>query len=139
MPSALPNPKDIWLAVEAYLHHAYGDELPLSVKSQLSVLRAWSGPLLKSPVVVSRSTRSPYPLFHPIWEQPLSAYETRDRTARQRWRLAFQSGCARSHVCPSEKSPDYADFKKLMENNQKLVDAIEAEWAEQGCRRLRRI
>jgi hypothetical protein len=132
MSPPLPDSKDIWLAIEIYLHHAYGDDLPLSVKSQLSVLRAWGGPLLKSPVVVPDAHDPPTRYFIRFGNRqyPHMKLVIELRPNDTGWQ--FKVDAHDRHVCPLEKSPEYAEFQKLMENNQKLVDAIEADWGNQG-------
>ncbi|HZN65949.1 MAG TPA: hypothetical protein VFB66_11700, partial [Tepidisphaeraceae bacterium] len=47
-----PDPAQVMQAVDLYLRNAY-DEPPLSVRSQLAVLKSWGGPFLRAPVFVA--------------------------------------------------------------------------------------
>jgi hypothetical protein len=132
MPPTPPDAKDVWIAIETYLDHAYGDALPLSVKSQLSVLRSFGGPIYKSPVFVPDAHDPPTRYFIRFGNRfyPHMKLVIELRPGDTGWQ--FKADAHDRHVCPLEKAPEYAEFKKLMDSNQQLVDEIEADWGKQG-------
>jgi hypothetical protein len=132
MAAAKPEPQVVLQALDIFVKHAYGNSVPLSVKSQLAILRSWGGQFYAAPVFVADKLTPPrryairlgnnnYPHMKLVIE--LSPYEVH-------W--LFRVDAHDRHVCPPHDAPEYAEFRQMMQNNQKLVEQIEGQWAQDG-------
>jgi hypothetical protein len=132
MAAAKPDRDQVLKALDIYVDSAYGKSVPLSVKSQISILRTWGGQFFSAPVFAPDTQTPPkrytirlgnrnYPHMKLVMELSPDA---------SRW--LFRVDAHDRHVCPPQDTPEHADFRRLMESNQKLVEQIEAEWATAG-------
>lgn len=126
----LPEPANLWRAIEIYLAHAYDAQPPGAVRSRLATLRAAPADelftstvferLQQDGVIVRYSVRLGnrfYPHMKlviepmPAGQDHLFRVDTHDR-----------------HVRPPPGSSEEKAFGELMANNQASADAIEAAW-----------
>src|SRR6266550_5982502 len=127
--SDLPNPKQVWQAIEAYLHCAYeGVNPPSAVHKRLESLRAAgeNGAFFASGVFERDSSPAPkkYSLrlgnrFYP--HMKLSIDERPDQEG-----FFFRADTHDRQICPSPASREFGVFRELMEKNQQLAQSIEA-------------
>ncbi len=124
---------EVWRAIEVYLSLAYTSTLPSAVRAKLETLRSlkadefYQSPIFErdgaggSPQKVSlRLGNRLYP------HMKLTIERSPDKSG-----YLFRADTHDKHVCPAPGTRDYAAFTQLMENNQKLAQAIETGWAEQ--------
>ena len=58
MPAPTPEPAQVLQAIDVYLRNAYGAEPPVTVRSQLAVLKSWGAPPAAAAGGVNLSTNS---------------------------------------------------------------------------------
>lgn len=132
MAALKPSPEQVNQAIETYIGLAYDEPLPVAVRSQLSTLRSWKGEFFRAPVFVPDSHVPPtrysirfgnrfYPHMKLVFERSPDNHQ-----------FLFRVDTHDKHICPAPNDPDYANFLHLMEQNQKLAEAIETSWAKQG-------
>jgi hypothetical protein len=134
MPAPMPDPSQVMQAIDIYLRHAYGDEPPVTVRSQLAVLKNWGGPFFRAPVFVADQqgvgggTRYSMRLGNRNYPH----MKLRIEPSPDESRYLFRCDSHDRHVCPPETSPEHGAFRDLMEKNQKVVETVEGAWAESG-------
>jgi hypothetical protein len=134
MPAPTPDPSQVMQAIEIYLRNAYGDEPPVTVRSQLAVLKSWGGPFFRAPVFVADTqgagggTRYSMRLGNRHYPH----MKLRIEPSPDESRYLFRCDSHDRHVCPPETSPEHRAFKDLMEKNQKVVETVEGAWADEG-------
>lgn len=128
-----PDPDRVRQAISIYLAVAYeGAPPPVTVRSLLAVLRSWGGEFYDCPIFAPDAATPPtryssrlgnphYPHMKLVIQ--LSPHE-------DAW--LFRADSHDKHCLPPPTSPEYHDFVALMEKNQKLVEKIEAAWADSG-------
>jgi len=133
MPDDRPNPDQVWKAIDIYMADAYATR-PASptVKSLIALLRAWAGPLLNAPpfVKAGEANRPRYSLrlgnhVYPHMKLVVEPGPTGGQ-------YLFKADTHDRHVCPPQDSPEFSEFRKLMDENQRLSERIETDWAAQG-------
>ena len=132
-PVVPPDPADVLRAVDVYVDVAYGPEkLPLTVQSQLAVLRSWKGPFFRNPVIASDGGQPPkrYSIrlgnrYYP--HMKLAIERSPDGTG-----YLFRADTHDAHCCPPMGHPEHAAYRHMMERNQELASKIEAALAEAG-------
>jgi hypothetical protein len=132
MAATPPEPAQVLQAIEIYLKRAYGDELPPRVRSQLEILEEWKGRFFRAPVFTADNIDAPrrYTLRLGNRRYPhmkLSLDESPDGGC-----FLFRVDTHDAHACPPAGSAEHAAFKRMMEENRALLDAIEDDWASAG-------
>jgi hypothetical protein len=130
----LPTPQ-VWKAIEVYLEHAYGGGAPpTAVRTRLETLRSLASPeeFFASAVFERDGQTPPSKLslrlgnqFYP--HMKLTIERTPDRQG-----FLFRADSHDRHCCPPPGSREHGAFCQLMESNQKVSQAIEAQWAKEG-------
>jgi hypothetical protein len=129
----LPDRQQVLEAVRVYLDTAYQDPPPAAVLARVNRLRHLA------PDEFYQSS-----LFETDHHRPPTRYSLRlgnrfyphmkltiDRRPDQGGYL-FRADTHDRHCCPPPASPEYRSFCALMEQNQKLAEAVERAWAEHG-------
>ena len=134
MPAPTPDPSQVMQAIDIYLRNAYGDEPPVTVRSQLAVLKSWGGPFFRAPVFVA-DTQGPngstrYSMR--LGNRHYPHMKLRIEPSPDESRYLFRCDSHDRHVCPPETSPEHGAFRDLMEKNQKVVETVEGAWADRG-------
>jgi hypothetical protein len=132
MAAAKPERDDVLRALDIYVDSAYGESVPLSVKSQLSILRTWGGQFFAAPVFVPDTQTPPKRYAIRLGNRNYPHMKLVIELSPDASRWLFRVDAHDRHVCPPQNTPEHADFRRLMESNQKLVEQIETEWAKQG-------
>ena len=139
VPVIPPNPLEVMRAVDTYLHIAYGSEtLPLTVQSQLAVLKSWKGPFFRSRAPRGAATaatdggtppkRYSIRLGNRYYPHMKLAIERSPDGQGYLFRPDTHDG----HCCPPADHPEYGAFRQMMERNSAIASQIEAALAEQG-------
>jgi hypothetical protein len=129
-----PDPSVVIKAVEIYLGLAYEGAPPVVVQSQLRMMRAAGADLYKSAVVTRDLAVPPTRYSVRLGNRYYPHMKLTIELAPDDRSWLFRADTHDRHVCPPENSPEYASFVSLMEQNQKLSEAIEAAWSQQGLR-----
>ena len=124
---------DVWKAIDIYLSVAYtGANPPSAVRAKLETLRSLSqADFYQSPVFerdpVSAGQKLSLRLGNRMYpHMKLTIERSPDKAG-----YLFRADTHDRHACPQPGSRDYAAFTQLMENNQKIAQAIEQAWADQ--------
>jgi hypothetical protein len=125
-----PDREQVMRAIDVYLLHAYGQEPPVTVRSQLAVLKTWGGPFLRAPVFVSDDQPQGKRYSMRLGNRHYPHMKLRIEPSPDGSRYLFRADSHDRHVCPPPTSPEHAAFRELMEQNQQVVDAVESGWAE---------
>jgi len=129
----LPEPSDVWKAIEAYMRCAYGElNPPVAVQKRLETLRA------------AGENRDAFYFTSGVFERVSRKFKLRlgnwfypHMKLSIDWRpddagFFYRADTHDRHIRPSPASKDYAAFLELMEKNQKLAQDIEASWENGG-------
>ena len=128
----MPDPSQVMQAIDIYLRHAYGDEPPVTVRSQLAVLKNWGGPFFRAPVFVSEDQAQGKRYSMRLGNRHYPHMKLRIEPSPDGSRYLFRCDSHDRHVCPPETSPEHKAFRDLMEKNQQVVEGVEAAWAAEG-------
>ena len=129
MAAAEPAPEQIRKAIEMFLDIAYeGATPPLVVQSQLATLNAWKGAFLAAPVFAKLPGRYSMRLGNKYYPHMKLVMEP--SPDQKQW--LFRADTHDRHCCPPPDAPEYGEFCKLMERNQRVSEKIETAWADQG-------
>ncbi|MGB7157920.1 MAG: hypothetical protein WBD40_07625 [Tepidisphaeraceae bacterium] len=128
-----PDPDQVWKAIDVYMADAYANQQPpATVRSLIALLKAWVGPLLNAPPFVKGgdATRPRYSLRlgNHVYPHMKLVVEPGPNSGR----YLFKADTHDRHVCPPQESPEFVDFRKLMDENQRLSERIETDWSAQG-------
>jgi hypothetical protein len=129
-----PEPSHVLQAIDVYVTDAYDAPPPLAVRSMLATVRDWVGPLYMCPSFVKGeddSRRPKYSLRLGNRHYPHMKLVIEPAPAGAPGYL-FKADSHDRHVCPKPESPEYAPFRALMDENQKLAQRIEDDWAAVG-------
>jgi hypothetical protein len=129
----LPDPKQVWRAIELYMNCAYGEaNAPAAVQKRLETLRAAgeNGAFFASSAFERDSNRRKFSLrlgnrFYP--HMKLSIDERPDQGG-----FLFRADTHDRHICPTAASKEYGAFCELMQKNQQVAARIEEQWQERG-------
>jgi hypothetical protein len=133
IPVIPPNPLDVLRAVDVYVSVAYGsDPMPLTVQSQLAVLRSWKGPFFRSPVIASDGGTPPKRYSIRLGNRNYPHMKLAIERSPDGQGYLFRPDTHDGHCCPPAGHPEHAAFREMMEKNQELASKIEAALAEQG-------
>lgn len=133
-----PDPSDVMRAVDTYMQIAYGDRPPpVPVRSQLAVLRSWKGDFFRSPAIAASTdpadAAAPPKRFsirlgnHQYPHMKLAIERSPDGQT-----YLFRADAHDAHCCPPEADPEYGAFRAMMDENGRIVQAVEAAWELQG-------
>src|SRR5688572_8259375 len=132
-PVVPPDPSEVLRAVDVYVDVAYGSEkLPLTVQSQLAVLRSWKGPFFRSPVIASDGGQPPKRYSIRLGNRHYPHMKLAIERSPDGQGYLFRPDTHDGHCCPPAGHAEHAAFRKLMEQNLELATRIEAALAEQG-------
>ena len=130
-----PTPQEVWRAVDVYCSIAYGDGGPsTTVKTRLDALRSTDEKSFYESKTLEREVNQSPPQkfalrlgnkFYP--HMKLMIEPTPDASGHM-----FRADTHDKHIRPAPESKEYAMFCELMENNQKLSEAIESAWEKEG-------
>jgi hypothetical protein len=128
-----PNPDDVLRAVDTYIKVAYEDAAPpLTVQSQLAVLRSWKGPFFRSPVIASDGGQPPKRYSIRLGNLHYPHMKLAIERSPDGQGYLFRADTHDAHCCPPAGHPEHAAFRKMMEQNQETASKVEAALAEQG-------
>jgi hypothetical protein len=132
VPLSPPDREQVMQAIDVYLLQAYGQEPPVTVRSQLAVLKTWGGPFLRAPVFVADEQPQGKRYSMRLGNRHYPHMKLRIEPSPDASRYLFRADSHDRHVCPPPTSPEHGAFRELMEKNQQIVDAVESAWAEAG-------
>ena len=141
-----PEPADVMRAVDTYLRFAYdvppattapaaaepipvSPLLPVTVRSQLAVLRNWKGDFYHSPAVASDRQEPPRRYTLRLGNRNYPHMKLAIELSPDGKRFLFRVDTHDGHCLPPPAAPEYGPFLLLMEENQKMAQAIESAWA----------
>lgn len=128
-----PNPLDVMRAVEIYVDVAYGPEpLPLTVQSQLAVLRSWKGPFFRSPVIASDGNTPPKRYSIRLGNRHYPHMKLAIERSPDGQGYLFRPDTHDGHCCPPADHPEHGAYREMMDRNRELASKIEAALAENG-------
>jgi hypothetical protein len=128
-----PNPLDVLRAVDIYVNIAYGsDPLPLTVQSQLAVLRSWKGPFFRSPVIASDGATPPKRYSIRLGNRHYPHMKLAIERSPDGEGYLFRPDTHDGHCCPPVGHPEHGAFRQMMERNLDLATKIENALVEQG-------
>jgi hypothetical protein len=128
-----PNPDDVLKAVDTYIRVAYGDAAaPLTVQSQLAVLRSWKGPFFRSPVIASDGGQPPKRYSIRLGNRHYPHMKLAIERSPDGHGYLFRADTHDAHCCPPVGHPEHGAFRKMMEQNQEVASQVEAALGEQG-------
>ena len=134
MPAPTPDPSQVMQAIDIYLRNAYGDEPPVTVRSQLAVLKGWGGPFFRAPVFVA-DTQGPNGTTRYSMRLGNRHYPHMklviDRAPDGRSYL-LRADTHDAHCQPRPGSRESASFADLARQNRAVAEAIEARWEAVG-------
>jgi hypothetical protein len=133
-PAPLPPPEreQVMQAIDIYLRQAYGEEAPVTVRSQMAVLRTWGGPFFRAPVFVADDQPQGKRYSMRLGNRHYPHMKLRIEPSPDGSRYLFRADSHDRHVCPPPSSAEHDAFRGLMEKNQVVVDAVEGAWGEAG-------
>jgi len=129
-----PDPAQVWKAIDVYMANAYSSAAPPSptVRSLIALLRAWVGPLLSAPPFVkggdAARPRYSLRLGNAVYPHMKLVVEPGPNSGA----YLFKADTHDRHVCPPPDSSEFAEFRALMDENQRLSERIETDWSAQG-------
>ena len=129
-PLSPPDPPVVMRAIDIYLRQCYGDEPPVTVRSQLAVLKTWGGPFFRAPVFVAEDQPQGKRYSMRLGNRHYPHMKLRIEPSPDGSRYLFRADSHDRHVCPPPTSAEYEAFRDLMEKNQKAVEAVETAWAD---------
>src|SRR5262249_37981872 len=130
----MPTPQ-VWKAIEVYLAQAYGGKAPPStVRTRLETLRSLASPedLFTCAAFEHDVQPPPNKLSLRLGNQFYPHMKLTIERAPNGQGFLFRADSHDRHCCPPPGSREYGAFCQLMENNQKVSQAIEAQWAKEG-------
>ena len=131
-PLSPPEREQVMQAIDIYLRNAYGEEPPVTVRSQLAVLRTWGGPFFRAPVFVADEQPQGRRYSMRLGNRHYPHMKLRIEPSPDASRYLFRADSHDRHVCPPPESPEHKAFRDLMEKNQRVVESVETAWAEAG-------
>ena len=124
-----PEPEVVWKAIDAFLKVAYGGPPPSAVRSRLETLRALDADAFyDSPVFERRGEGNTARIFLRLGNRFYPHMKLAIERRPDRHGFLFRADTHDSHCCPAVTSREYAAFRQLMEANQGVAQAVEAEW-----------
>jgi hypothetical protein len=131
-PLTPPEREQVMQAIDIYLRQAYGEEPPVTVRSQMAVLRTWGGPFFRAPVFVADDQPHGKRYSMRLGNRHYPHMKLRIEPSPDGSRYLFRADSHDRHVCPPPSSAEHDAFRALMEKNQQIVDAVEGTWGEAG-------
>lgn len=132
MPAPTPDSALVMQAIDVYLRNAYGSEPPVTVRSQLAVLKTWGGPFFRAPVFVADEQAGGTRYSMRLGNRHYPHMKLRIEPSPDGTRYLFRADSHDRHVCPPPESAEHRAFRDLMEKNQKVVESVETAWAAAG-------
>lgn len=132
MPAETPEPDQVRQAIDIYLKHAYGAELPPRVRSQLETLHDWKGRFFRAPVFATDNVDSPKRYMLRLGNRQYPHMKLSMDLSPDGQRYLFRVDTHDAHACPAAASLEYDAFRQMMANNQQLLEKIESAWAAEG-------
>ena len=123
---------DVWKAIETYLGLAYTGPLPSPVRAKLDTLRSLTDEIFyNSPAFERDQPTAPSKLSLRLGNWFYPHMKLTIERAPDKHGFLFRADTHDRHCCPTPGSREYEAFCQLMDNNQKMAQAIEAAWADQ--------
>jgi hypothetical protein len=128
-----PEPAVVWKAIDAYVEVAYPGAPPSAVRSRLETLKALDEQAFYESAVFEKkgdgmAARVLLRLGNHLYPHMKLAIERRpDKRG-----FLFRADTHDAHCCPVTTSREYGAFRQLMEMNQSVAQAIEANWEKKG-------
>ena len=132
MLSAAPDPSTTRRAIDIYLKAAYDDDLPIRVRSQLKVLESWKGPFIKCSVFADDPHSAKKRYYIRLGNQFYAHMKLAVEQAPSGEGFVYRVDTHDRHCIPDAKAPEYAEFIRVVERNQKLAEEIEAALEAEG-------
>jgi hypothetical protein len=132
MTPSLPDREEILRAVDIYVSQAYPQGMPVVARSQVDVLKQWAGPFMKCPIFIPDANSADARISLRLGNATYPHMKLRIEPAPNGSRFLFRADAHDRHICPPAGSPEYVEFCRLMESNQRFVVAIESEWEMAG-------
>lgn len=132
MAATTPEPTQVLQAIEIYLKHAYGEALPPRVKSQLEILDEWKGRFFRAPVFTADNIDAPRRYTLRLGNRRYPHMKLSLDVSPDGGMFLYRVDTHDAHACPPPGSPEHEAFRKMMEENRAILDAIEADWATAG-------
>jgi hypothetical protein len=129
---ALPDRTEIFRAIDVYLSEAYPQGLPFVARSQMDTLKQWAGPFIKCPVFIPDPSAPDARYSLRLGNSNYPHMKLRIEAAPNESQFLYRADAHDRHICPPAGSREHSEFCKLMEQNQKFVEAIEAAWEKAG-------
>jgi hypothetical protein len=126
--------QEVWRAIDVYLVYAYKDgPLPSPVRAKLDTLRSLTpDDFYASPILERDVPANPSKLSLRLGNRVYPHMKLTIERSPDRQSFLFRADTHDRHCCPAPGSREYGAFCQLMENNQTIAQAIEAEWARRG-------
>ncbi|HEX9508555.1 MAG TPA: hypothetical protein VF947_09110 [Myxococcales bacterium] len=128
-----PAPRRVWQAIQLYLQVAYGGILPEEVAKRIAELKSASDGRFYDSAVFERDrlqdpTYFSLRLGNRIYPHAKLVIERSPDGSS----ALFQADTHDRHCCPEPTSPDYLNYRQLMEQNQRIAREVELAWAKEG-------
>src|SRR5581483_8657463 len=115
MAATPPESADVLRAMEIYLQQAYDGKIPVTVRSQQQVLEHWGGSFYSAPIFAKDAHSPPTRYALRLGNRDYPHMKLAIELAPDDKSFLFRVDTHDRHVCPPEKSPEYAQFCRLME------------------------
>ena len=132
MKTDLPEPTQVWQAIDTYMGIAYEDPATPAVRSLLATLRSWAGPFYAAPVFVNTGDEAAPRVSLRLGNRHYPHMKLVLEASPDRSQYLFKADTHDRHVCPPPGNPEHEIFRQLMQTNQQLAERIETAWAQQG-------
>src|SRR3954463_8580408 len=128
-----PNPDDVLRAVDTYIKVAYEDTAPpLTVQTQLSVLRSWKGPFFRAPVIASDGGQPPKRYSIRLGNKHYPHMKLAIARSPDGQGYLFGPDTHDAHCLPPAGHPEHAAYREMMEKNRELASKIEVSLEKKG-------
>lgn len=128
----LPEPAQVFRAIDIYLRLAYSDVPPVSVRSLLATLRSWPGRFYDAVPFARGPSTPPERYSIRLGNRHYPHMKLVLEISPDRRGYLLRADTHDKHIAPPPESPEYAAFKSLMEQNRAISEAIEAAWSIEG-------
>jgi hypothetical protein len=119
-------------AIDTYVRIAYPDGPPVTVRSMLATQRGWKGKFQDTPTFVKDRLVDPTKFQMRLGNAHYPHMKLTCELSPDGKQFLFKADAHDAHCCPPAGTPEHQEFRKLMEQNQQTVTAIENAWAAEG-------
>jgi hypothetical protein len=132
MPASTPEPSQVLKAVETYMSHAYGADVPTQVRSMLAILHSWKGEFFRSPVIAADDKTPPRRYTIRLGNRVYPHMKLAIELAPDGNSFLFKADSHDRHICPPAGSAEYDAFMTLRKENARIGEAIDNAWEQEG-------